>query len=198
MLQNLLHTSQHWPSHQHQALPTDSWPYPLSENRDETSIGVTWSTCWSSSRWHHYWKFRFPKLLMSGVHRSHTPGRKCPLPNRDWTHVMFHIMSHKYSTLNNGTTCLKMLFLLTLFIQILIKKWKQVLISLYLLMSLICAEHVARGEENNVLKMSTCKPPEKRPLGRPVCRWENNNRIDLWKNRCQYDYLDSRLCRVQC
>jgi hypothetical protein len=40
--------------------------------------------------------------------------------------------------------------------------------------------HVARmGEERVVYKVLVGKPEEKRPLGRPRCRWEDNIRMDL-------------------
>ena len=44
------------------------------------------------------------------------------------------------------------------------------------------AGHVARMEEGRsrpTFKIITCKPTEKRPLGRPRCRWEDNVRMDL-------------------
>jgi len=40
--------------------------------------------------------------------------------------------------------------------------------------------HVARVcEMRNVYKILVSKPEEKRPLGRPRCRWENNISMDL-------------------
>ena len=42
------------------------------------------------------------------------------------------------------------------------------------------AGHVARMEEGrSAFKISTGKPTEKRPLGRPGRRWENKIRMDL-------------------
>ena len=42
------------------------------------------------------------------------------------------------------------------------------------------AEHVARMEEGrSALKILTGKPTGKRPLGRPMRRWEDNIRMDL-------------------
>jgi hypothetical protein len=42
------------------------------------------------------------------------------------------------------------------------------------------ASHVARMEEGrSAFKILTRKPTEKRPLGRPRRRWEDNIRIDL-------------------
>ena len=42
------------------------------------------------------------------------------------------------------------------------------------------AGHVARMEEGrSALKILTGKPSEKRPLGRPRRRWEDNMRMDL-------------------
>jgi hypothetical protein len=40
-------------------------------------------------------------------------------------------------------------------------------------------EHVARIGEMNAHKILVSKPEGKRPLGRPRCRWEDNNRMDL-------------------
>ena len=40
--------------------------------------------------------------------------------------------------------------------------------------------HVARIEKGkSAFKILTGKPTEKRPLGRPRCRWEDNIRMDL-------------------
>ena len=42
------------------------------------------------------------------------------------------------------------------------------------------AGHVARMEEGrSALNILTGKPTEKRPLGRPMCRWEDNIRMNL-------------------
>jgi hypothetical protein len=42
------------------------------------------------------------------------------------------------------------------------------------------AGHVARmGDDRVVHRMLVGKPEEKRPLGRPRCRWEDNITIDL-------------------
>jgi hypothetical protein len=41
-------------------------------------------------------------------------------------------------------------------------------------------EHVARmGEGRGVYSVLVGRPEGKRPLGRPVCRWEDNIRLDL-------------------
>ena len=43
-----------------------------------------------------------------------------------------------------------------------------------------CAGHVARMEEaRSAFKILTGKPTDKRPLGRPRRRWEDNIRMDL-------------------
>jgi len=42
------------------------------------------------------------------------------------------------------------------------------------------AGHVARmGEERGVNRVLVGKPEERRPLGRPSCRWVDNIRMDL-------------------
>ena len=42
------------------------------------------------------------------------------------------------------------------------------------------AGHVARmGEDRGVHRVLVGKPEEKRPLGRPRCRWEDNIMMDL-------------------
>jgi hypothetical protein len=42
------------------------------------------------------------------------------------------------------------------------------------------AGHVTRMEKGmSTIKILTCKPVGKRPLGRPSLRWENNIRMDL-------------------
>ena len=42
------------------------------------------------------------------------------------------------------------------------------------------AEHIVRMEENrDALKIVTDKPTRKRPLGRPIRRWEDNLKMDL-------------------
>jgi hypothetical protein len=35
------------------------------------------------------------------------------------------------------------------------------------------------GEKRNSYRLLVGKPEEKRPLGRPRCRWEDNIRMDL-------------------
>jgi hypothetical protein len=35
------------------------------------------------------------------------------------------------------------------------------------------------GEKRNACRLLVRNPEEKRPLGRPRCRWVDNNRIDL-------------------
>jgi hypothetical protein len=42
------------------------------------------------------------------------------------------------------------------------------------------AGHVARmGEKRNACRIFVGKPEGKTPLGRPTCRWVDNNKIDL-------------------
>jgi hypothetical protein len=42
------------------------------------------------------------------------------------------------------------------------------------------AGHVARmGEERGVHRVLVRNPEGKRPLGRPICRWEDNVKMDL-------------------
>jgi hypothetical protein len=42
------------------------------------------------------------------------------------------------------------------------------------------AGHVARiGENRNAYRLLVGKPEGKRPLGRPICRWVDNIRMDL-------------------
>jgi hypothetical protein len=42
------------------------------------------------------------------------------------------------------------------------------------------AGHVARmGEKRNAYRILVGKPEEKRPLGRPRCRWKNNIKMEL-------------------
>ena len=43
--------------------------------------------------------------------------------------------------------------------------------------------------DNVALKILTSLTTSKRPLGRVRRRWEDNNRMDLKKNRCQYEEL---------
>ena len=44
----------------------------------------------------------------------------------------------------------------------------------------------AYGEEEGVYRVLVGKPGEKRPLGRPRCRWVDNIRMDLQEVRCGY------------
>jgi hypothetical protein len=45
--------------------------------------------------------------------------------------------------------------------------------------------HVARmGEGRGVYRILVGKPEGKRPLGRPMCRWEDNITMDLQEVRC--------------
>jgi hypothetical protein len=47
-------------------------------------------------------------------------------------------------------------------------------------MRLRWAGHVARiGEKTNAYRILMCKPEGKRPLGRQICRWVDNIKIDL-------------------
>ena len=47
------------------------------------------------------------------------------------------------------------------------------------------AGHIARmGESTRVFRVLVGKPEEKRPLGRPRCRWEDNIKRDLQELRC--------------
>jgi len=49
------------------------------------------------------------------------------------------------------------------------------------------AGHVARmGEERGVYRFLVGKSEGRRPLGRPRCRWVNNNRMDLQEVGCGY------------
>ena len=48
------------------------------------------------------------------------------------------------------------------------------------------AGHVARmGERRGVYRVLVWKPEGKRPLGRPVNRWEDNIKMDLQEVGCQ-------------
>jgi hypothetical protein len=40
------------------------------------------------------------------------------------------------------------------------------------------------GERNDVYRLLVGKPEEKRPLGRPRCRWEDNIKSDLQEGGC--------------
>jgi hypothetical protein len=55
--------------------------------------------------------------------------------------------------------------------------------------------YVARiGEERNVYNVLMGKPEGKRPLGRPMRRWEDKIRIDLkrdWLGECRLDPVGS-------
>jgi len=47
------------------------------------------------------------------------------------------------------------------------------------------AGHVARmGDRRGVYRVLVKKPEGKRPLGRPRCRWEDNNKLDLQEMGC--------------
>jgi hypothetical protein len=47
-----------------------------------------------------------------------------------------------------------------------------------------CAGHVARmGEKKNAYRLLMGKPERKRPLGRPRCRWLNNIKMYLRRDR---------------
>ena len=47
------------------------------------------------------------------------------------------------------------------------------------------AGHVARvGERTGVYRVLVGKPEGKRPLGRPRCRWDDNNKMDLQEVGC--------------
>jgi hypothetical protein len=35
------------------------------------------------------------------------------------------------------------------------------------------------GEKKNAYRLLVRKPDGKRPLGRPICRWVDNNKMDL-------------------
>jgi hypothetical protein len=44
------------------------------------------------------------------------------------------------------------------------------------------AEHIARTEETRIAyKIFVGKPERKRPHGRPMCRWEDNMKLNLRK-----------------
>ena len=52
------------------------------------------------------------------------------------------------------------------------------------------AGHVAKMEEGrSAFKILTVKPTGKRSLGRPMRIWEDNIRMDLYRNRYQYKEL---------
>jgi hypothetical protein len=56
------------------------------------------------------------------------------------------------------------------------------------------AGHVARmGEKRNAYRILVGKPEGKRPLGRPICRWEDNIRVNLKRVNFS-DYDRSRYC----
>jgi hypothetical protein len=40
------------------------------------------------------------------------------------------------------------------------------------------------GEERGVYRVLVVKPEGKEPLGKPSCRWEDNNRMDLQEVGC--------------
>jgi hypothetical protein len=47
------------------------------------------------------------------------------------------------------------------------------------------ADHVARmGEKRGTYRVLVGKPEEKRPIGRPRCRWEDNIKMDIQKVGC--------------
>jgi hypothetical protein len=47
------------------------------------------------------------------------------------------------------------------------------------------------GEERGVQRVLVGKPEEKRPLGRPRCRWEDNITIDLQEvGECRGDWME--------
>jgi hypothetical protein len=54
------------------------------------------------------------------------------------------------------------------------------------------ARHVARmGEKRNAYRIFMGKPEEKRPPGRPRCRWLDNIKMDLGEVRwCGMDWID--------
>ena len=53
------------------------------------------------------------------------------------------------------------------------------------------AWHVERmGERRGVYRVLVGKPDEKRPLGRPRRRWEDNIKMDLQEVGCEGDGLD--------
>jgi hypothetical protein len=41
------------------------------------------------------------------------------------------------------------------------------------------------GERSGVYRVSVGKPEEKKPLGRPMLRWEDNIKRDLQEVRCE-------------
>ena len=55
--------------------------------------------------------------------------------------------------------------------------------------------HVAcMGERRGVYRGLVGKPEEKRPLGRPRCRWEDNIKIDLQEVGCGcMDWIEADL-----
>ena len=63
---------------------------------------------------------------------------------------------------------------------------------LYLVLPVRWVGHVARmGERNGVYRVFVGKPEEKRPLGRPKCRWDDNIKMDLQEVGCRVmDWLE--------
>jgi len=57
---------------------------------------------------------------------------------------------------------------------------------------MIWTGHLARvGEERGVYSVLVGKPEERRPLGRPGCRWVDNIRMDLQEVGCGYvDWIE--------
>jgi hypothetical protein len=54
------------------------------------------------------------------------------------------------------------------------------------------AGHVARmGEDSGVYRVLVGKPEEKRPLGKPIRRWEDNIKMDFQKvGGCRGDWME--------
>jgi hypothetical protein len=58
--------------------------------------------------------------------------------------------------------------------------------------------HVARmGEKRNSYRILVGKPKRKRPLGRPTCRWEDNIRMDLKRDRMGWVWTGLLWLRIQ-
>ena len=54
-----------------------------------------------------------------------------------------------------------------------------------------CAEHVARmGKRRGAYRVLVGRPEERRPLGRPRRRWEDNIKIDLQETGWGMDWID--------
>jgi len=47
------------------------------------------------------------------------------------------------------------------------------------------------GDSRGIYRALVWKPEGKRPLGRPMCRWEDNIKMDLYEVECEdMDWID--------